>query len=95
MNLSKMNTSMISDKSGANASVSNVDNITNYVEESISLQSSINSSFHANHRQDLPIFKTRDEIIEKITKNPVVIISGQTGCGKVGYLLFKRLFSFR
>ena len=38
---------------------------------------SINTS--ANH---LPIFKHKDEIIRKLDKNRIVIISGDTGCGK-------------
>ena len=30
----------------------------------------------------LPIFKKKDEIIQKIIQNQVVLITGDTGCGK-------------
>ncbi|XP_054169312.1 3'-5' RNA helicase YTHDC2-like [Oppia nitens] len=43
-------------------------------------------SFAKNHlrsyRQDLPIFQFRDNILTTIDRNKVVIISGDTGCGK-------------
>lgn len=33
--------------------------------------------------EELPIMEYRDEIIDKIRNNRVVIITGETGCGKV------------
>jgi len=33
-------------------------------------------------RQELPIYRYRDDIVNCIASNPVVIISGDTGCGK-------------
>ena len=33
-------------------------------------------------RKSLPIFQTQDSIVDVITRNPVVIIRGATGCGK-------------
>lgn len=30
----------------------------------------------------LPIFASQEEILEKIAANPVVVIQGDTGCGK-------------
>jgi HrpA-like RNA helicase len=36
--------------------------------------------------EELPIMEYRDEIIEQIQNNPVVIITGETGCGKVNYI---------
>eukprot|EP00960_Hanusia_phi_P030875 748909-Hanusia_phi.AAC.1 len=33
-------------------------------------------------RRCLPAWKARDEIIEKLSKHQVLIISGETGCGK-------------
>lgn len=37
-------------------------------------------------QEELPVFKYRDEIIERINRNPVVIITGETGCGKVNII---------
>ena len=34
------------------------------------------------YNQELPITQKKHEIIQAIQKNPVVIISGETGCGK-------------
>ncbi len=31
---------------------------------------------------DLPIYQYRDEIINKINNNRVLVLSGETGCGK-------------
>lgn len=45
-----------------------------------------------HYRRDLPIFGLMDEIIEKIEENPVVIITGQTGCGKVGIDKIQKTF---
>lgn len=45
-------------------------------------------SFAADqHRMDLAIFESRDEIIQKISDSPIVIITGPTGCGKVSCAL--------
>ena len=49
---------------------------------SVKTQSSFNPD---QHRIDLPIFESRDEIIQSIISSPVVIITGQTGCGKVSH----------
>lgn len=35
------------------------------------------------HRGDLEIYNSRNEIIQNIIESPIVIITGQTGCGKV------------
>lgn len=32
-----------------------------------------------NHRKDLPIYQHRDEIVQQINDNPIVIITGLTG----------------
>ncbi len=32
--------------------------------------------------KNLPITKYKDEILKKISKNKITIISGETGCGK-------------
>lgn len=42
----------------------------------------IQNSLHKIPLPDLPILKKKDEIIEKVLKNSVVIISGETGSGK-------------
>ena len=44
------------------------------------LLSSVTQS--TENSRNLPIFKHRQEIINKLDKNRVVIISGDTGCGK-------------
>mgnify|MGYP002624102503 CR=1 FL=1 len=43
-----------------------------------------NSHIESHNENDskLPIFSKREEILEKIEKNRVIIISGNTGCGK-------------
>lgn len=33
-------------------------------------------------RSELPVFAKKDEIIDVIRKNSIVIIQGSTGCGK-------------
>lgn len=33
-------------------------------------------------RSELPVFNSRDHILQAINNNPVVIIRGETGCGK-------------
>ena len=33
-------------------------------------------------KKELPIFLFKEEILEKIEKNRIIIISGNTGCGK-------------
>lgn len=33
-------------------------------------------------RQNLPSFKKKDELLHLINKNQVVVVSGETGCGK-------------
>jgi ATP-dependent RNA helicase A len=33
-------------------------------------------------RESLPVFKSRDELMEVINTNPVVLVRGSTGCGK-------------
>lgn len=61
-----------------------IDDITNYINDTKnSYQSTAYSTFHAKHRQDLSIYASRETIIGMINENPVVIIRGQTGCGKV------------
>ncbi|CAG9798816.1 unnamed protein product [Chironomus riparius] len=37
---------------------------------------------HSEHRNDLPIYRYRDEIIRNVRSNPILMISGPTGCGK-------------
>uniref|UniRef100_A0A915JGM5 Uncharacterized protein n=1 Tax=Romanomermis culicivorax TaxID=13658 RepID=A0A915JGM5_ROMCU len=34
------------------------------------------------NRQELPVFKFREQIMSAIKQNPVVLIRGETGCGK-------------
>ena len=41
-----------------------------------------NMESHNANDSKLPIFNKREEILEKIQKNRVIIISGNTGCGK-------------
>lgn len=38
--------------------------------------------YKPHQRKDLPIYKYRHEIIDKINNNPVVVLTGSTGCGK-------------
>lgn len=40
------------------------------------------------YRADLPIYQYRHEIIQNIQNNPVVLITGPTGCGKVSSSIF-------
>ncbi|ALC40893.1 spn-E [Drosophila busckii] len=39
-------------------------------------------TFDLNRNRSLPIYEHRDEIISAIRENPVVILKGETGCGK-------------
>ncbi|XP_075146643.1 tudor domain containing 9 protein spindle E [Haematobia irritans] len=39
-------------------------------------------TFDMNRNESLPIFDKRDEIVEMIRTNPVVVLEGDTGCGK-------------
>jgi HrpA-like RNA helicase len=50
-----------------------------------------NASFTESHRKDLRIFENRAEIIQAVSESPVVIIKGQTGCGKVN----KKFYAIR
>ena len=36
----------------------------------------------ASFRQKLPCYKMREELLEAIRKNQVIVVSGETGCGK-------------
>ncbi|XP_017954934.1 probable ATP-dependent RNA helicase spindle-E [Drosophila navojoa] len=38
--------------------------------------------FDLNRNKNLPIYEQREEILEAIKENPVVILKGETGCGK-------------
>jgi len=38
------------------------------------------------YRKELPIFNFRDQIVSAIRSNPVVVITGETGCGKTTQL---------
>ena len=46
------------------------------------LEKSKDFNLISQFRKNLPIYKYRKNIISKIEKNKVVIISGETGCGK-------------
>ena len=48
-------------------------------------QSQIGSEvvFCKSHYSNLPIYDFRQEIVQRIIENPVTIITGKTGCGKV------------
>jgi pre-mRNA-splicing factor ATP-dependent RNA helicase DHX15/PRP43 len=37
-------------------------------------------------RQMLPVYEFRDELIEKVSNNQVIIVEGETGSGKVRYI---------
>ena len=39
-------------------------------------------------RSDLPVFNARQEILNAINDNPVVIIRGNTGCGKTTQVIY-------
>lgn len=70
MNLTTVTGVSLSVETSTNASVSEI-----YVEPPLS-----------NQRKRMPIFFRREEIIQKINDNPVVIIFGKTGCGKVSFI---------
>lgn len=38
-------------------------------------------------RQNLPIYAMKGDIMEAINENPVIIIRGNTGCGKSKYFV--------
>lgn len=38
--------------------------------------------FDLNRNKNLPIYAQREQIMEAIRENPVVILKGETGCGK-------------
>jgi len=38
--------------------------------------------FDLNRNRNLPIYEQREEIVTAIKNNPVVILKGDTGCGK-------------
>ncbi|TDG45069.1 hypothetical protein AWZ03_008494 [Drosophila navojoa] len=42
--------------------------------------------FDLNRNKNLPIYEQREEILEAIKENPVVILKGETGCGKTTQL---------
>ena len=49
-------------------------------------------------RENLPIFSVKNQIMEAIYENPVIIIRGNTGCGKttqVNSFLLKNHFVLR
>jgi HrpA-like RNA helicase len=73
--------------------LSNINNISTYDASgnatNISIaKSELNVSLVGKYRDDLPIFELRNEIVQTINENPIVIIKGPTGCGKVCLLLF-------
>lgn len=37
---------------------------------------------HGSSRRDLPVYKEREQLLSLVRDNPVVIVSGDTGCGK-------------
>lgn len=39
-------------------------------------------NFNLNRDKSLPIYDAKDEIINGVRKNPVIILEGDTGCGK-------------
>jgi len=48
-------------------------------------------------RSQLPVFKKKNDILDLIRKNSIVIIQGSTGCGKttqVSYDLYWKIFCF-
>lgn len=84
--LSKLNITSITNKT-ASADYTPIESIANISNDS---DEAFNETFaqlslpqNIIHRKDLPIYKSRCEIIQKIRDNPVVVISGKTGCGKV------------
>jgi HrpA-like RNA helicase len=56
--------------------------IDTYLKEFEEDKSSKIKSRMKKNRQNLPIFSERQKILELIRKNPVVMIKGETGCGK-------------
>lgn len=42
-------------------------------------------------REKLPVFSCRNNIMEAINENPVVLIKGNTGCGKTTQVIFAML----
>jgi HrpA-like RNA helicase len=66
----------------------NISTLTEIVlDDTQATRSELNRTMTAmKHRNDLPIFGFRENIIQKITESPVVIITGSTGCGKVKML---------
>ena len=58
--------------------------INQYLLQELRRKTKTNSKYqqYQRLRQALPAFNSRDEIIELMTKNQVLVISGETGCGK-------------
>ena len=56
-------------------------NYSDRKEEQMSI-SNFNDKIKSKAKKELPIFPFRNEILEKIQQNRVIIISGNTGCGK-------------
>lgn len=52
--------------------------------------------FDLNRNRNLPIFAQREEIMTAINDNPVVILKGETGCGKTTQvcIIHNLLFTF-
>lgn len=44
----------------------------------------MNETKHPDENE-LPIIKYKDEIVQKIRDFPIVLITGETGCGKVSF----------
>jgi len=89
---SRTNLSSLASFSGLDSTHSSICSNRTLIEEfpvKESVSGYVDSEVFANvveHRKDLPIFNSRSFIVESIVNNPVVIISGQTGCGKVSKL---------
>lgn len=45
--------------------------------------------FDLNRNKNLPIYAKREEIVTAIRDNPVVILKGETGCGKTTQVCFQ------
>lgn len=45
--------------------------------------------FDLNRSKNLPIYAKREEIVAAIRDNPVVILKGETGCGKTTQVCFQ------
>ena len=67
--------------SSNNKNFNNSDNYSNRNEEQTS-KNNFNYKKKLKTKKDLPIFPFKNEILEKIEQNRVIIISGNTGCGK-------------